>query len=346
MSASARQLSPPSMRAPQMSRRHKAAIVLAALDVEAAAAVVREISDDHLRAFARALSELRAVPPQVLAAVAAEFVAEVERAAAEMPAGVDEARRLLQSIADKPRSDRLLADLSGAGGVDVWRALGDVADDALSTYVTRQRAPVAAAILANLGDERAAAVLALMPRETAAATLFEIAKGKPAAPAIDAIARAIETELLSRRTAASAAAPSTERIIEVMNCLPAGIRDQLMGELAKADGPVAEAVRRNLLTFENLHLRLTESAATAIMREADKAELLVALKAGKSAAPETVAALLGAISKRMADQYEEEIAALAAPSPEEMELAQRRVLSVVRRLASGGEIALKPPAKE
>lgn len=343
MSASARKPSPPALRPQTMSRRHKAAIVLAALDVEAASAVVREISDDHLRAFARALSELRSVPPHVLAAVAAEFVAEVERAVAEMPAGSGEAHRLLQAIADKPRSDRLLAELSGGAPSDVWGALAAVADDALADYVKRQRPPVAAAILSSLGDERAAGVLALLPPQAAATALFEIAKGKPGADAIDAIARAIESELLSRR-AAAVAAPSTERIIDLMNCLPGAVRDTLMEELAKSDGPAAEAVRKNLLTFENLHLRLTESAATAIMRDVDKADLLVALKSGEASAPDTVKALLGAISKRMADQYIEEIAALAAPTPEQGEQAQRRVLGAVRRLVSSGEVKLKPPA--
>jgi len=113
------------------TKTHKAAIVLASLSADAASSLVENISDAQLRAFAKAFSELKAVPPQVLHSVAIEFVAEVQRKRTELAGGVDEARKVLGQITEDERSERIFSDLNGGGGdnsAKVWETFETLGD--------------------------------------------------------------------------------------------------------------------------------------------------------------------------------------------------------------------------
>ena len=65
---------------------------------------------------------------------------------------------------------------------------------------------------------------------------------------------------------------------------------------------------KSVITFEELYRRLPEAGVPIIMREAERSSLLAALRYGEANAQETVDFLLGNISKRMAEQYREELA--------------------------------------
>ena len=328
-----------------LSSAQKAAIVLASLPRETAAAIVAEVGDAHLKSFVRAVSEMKSVPAQARLAIAQEFIAEVLRRKEELPGGSTEAQRILAEITDSARVERILAE---GGGVKrdadgLWRQASELPVARLLSYLQGQRTPVVAAVLLSLPPEKAAEVLAAAPEDFSKPAVGAITRLQP--PDIEtteAIATAVAEELLQSQGAARTVV-ANEPAAAIFDLLPSALRDGLMAHLEAADAPIAAALRRMLITFEQLQARLNEGAVAALFRSADRETLLTALKHGETTAPETVAYLLSNISKRMAEQFREDIAALAAPTEKDGESAQRTLIGVLKRLEKSGAIKIASP---
>lgn len=330
--------------APHLTQAHKAAVILAALSPETATAIVQEISDAHLKAFAIAFSDLKSVPPSLLYAVAQEFIAEVERSSSALAGGVAEAQRMLEQLAEGERVNRILAELHGGGAGSVWKRLATVRADRLLPYLEAQRTPIAAAIIAQMPFEQAAALLSAAEPAFAHAMLSELSRARPPAGEIlDAIAAAVEEEFLKPLANAPGNEGVNEVVGEIINFLPSGKRDAFLAHLESEDEEIGAAVRRSVLTFQDLHVRLPEAGAAALLRAVEKETLLAALKYGKLNAAQSVAFLLANVSKRMAEQYAEEMNAMPDLNEAEGESAQREVMKIVRALAKDGEVKLSPP---
>lgn len=329
---------------PAFTQAHKAAVILAALNPETASAIVQEISDAHLRAFAIAFADLKSVPAPLLHAVAQEFISEVERSASELAGGVAEAKRMLESLAEADRVNRILSELHGGGSQSVWTRLASTQPELLVPYLMTQRLPIAAAILAKLPFDHAAAILSVADAEFAHRLLSELSRGRPpAAEVFDAIASAIEEEFLKPLANAPSTDGVNEIVGEIINYLPSAKRDAFLSHLDAEDAAIGAAVRKSVLTFQDLHVRLPEAGAAALLRAVEKETLLAALKFGRTNASLTVDYLLANVSKRMAEQYAEEMTGMPDLSEEEGETAQRLMMKTVRELAKAGEIKLAPP---
>lgn len=327
-----------------LSAAQKAAIVLASLPRETAAAIVAEVGDVHLKAFVRAVSDMKSVPAQARLAIAQEFIAAVLRRREELPGGPTEAQKILAEITDAARVERIMGESADPkrNAAGIWRKAGELTAEKLLNYLQKQRLPVIAAILMNLPAEKAAEIIGLAPESFSKAAIAAIARLKAPDPETsDAIAIAIEHELLQSRGEANAASVS-EPATEIFDFLPAELRNGLMAHLESTDALIAAALKRTLITFEQLPDRLNESAVAALFRVADRNELLRALKHGEINAPDATNFLLSNISKRMAEQFREELASLSTLSAADGEAAQRQVIAVLKRLEKSGEIKLKP----
>ncbi len=338
------------MKSPQMhlsaslSSAQKAAIVLASLPRETAAAIVAEVGDVHLKSFVRAVSEMKSVPAQARLAIAQEFIAAVLRRKEELPGGPSEAQRILAEITDAARVERVLGEGDGTkrDSSRLWRQAGELPAERLLHYLQEQRLPVIAAVLVNLPTEKAAEVLAQAPGAFSKKAIAAVARLQAPDPETnDAIAAAVEQELL-KSSGPAEAAPASEPATAILDLLPAALRDGLMAHLEAADGPIAKALRKALMTFEQLPDRLNETAVAALFRTADRNDLLRAMKHGNANAPDAVDFLLANISKRMAEQFREELAALPTPSTAEGEAAQRMLIAALKRLEKSGDIKIKP----
>ncbi len=326
-----------------ITKAQKAAIILASLSAETASAIVEDISDAQLRAFASAFSELKSVPPQLLQAVAGEFVSEIQGPSGDLAGGIDEARRVFGALAEEDRLDRIFSDLGGGGADSTWIRLGELDDKTIAEYIQAERMPVAATILSKLGIEKTASVLNCAEPDFSKDILLEMArKGQPSEAAVREIARAVEEDLLTVKPGAPAAGNAGALVGEIINFLPAEKRDAFLEYLQETDKEVGAEARKSVITFEELHQRIPAAAAPALLREIEHDVLLAAIRYGEANAQETVDFLLSNISKRMAEQYREELAEMGEVKQQQGEDAQRSFISTLRKMNRDGDIELIP----
>ena len=334
---------------PEITKAHKAAIVLASLNEEAAKEIVGDISDEELRSFATAFSELKDVPPDMLQTIAAEFLEEAQQSANVLSGGSEEARRVLTAVAEEDRIERVMSGQPIAAtpvdSAEVWERVEGYDDKSLAEYIENERLPVAATILSMLSIDKTAAVLTHADSEFSKTVLLELARRTaPAAQAVNDIAAAIDEALFqvsdSAPTEGSSGPNAGAMVGEIINFLPSEKRDAFMTYLSAADAEVGKEAMKSIITFESLYQRVPEAAAPALLREVAQDVMMTALKFGETNAEETVNFLLGNISKRMAEQYREELAEKNEVEQEDGETAQREFIKAMRRMAENGEFEL------
>ncbi len=322
----------------------KAAIILASLPRETATAIISEIDDAQVGAFFKTLSELTSVPADAASSIAREFIAAVGAIKDEVAGGAAEAQRILFEITNRERAERVVADAAGpALAGDVWKRVAMLPPDRIVNFLLEQRLSVAAVVLSHLPAQSAAEILAKAPDNFAKTILPAMARIQaPSQEAIGAIAMTLEADLLARKAETDSDDGSAESVSEIFNYLPTVLRDALISHLESEAGALGARIRKLLLTFETLPARLTEAAAATLLRTVERDVLLAALKHGESQSMQTVAFLLENMSKRMADQYREDLLALSPPTTGDGEKAQRAMIATVKALEKTGDIKLIP----
>lgn len=318
----------------------KAALIIAALGPEAAGPIVERIGDKHMQAFAEAYARLQKVARKDLIAVVSEFLSNVSKEDDSFKGGVDAARSLVSQLKGAEHAARLFENLGTSEG-DVWRRLGAVAPDALADYLAAKSPQLIAAVLSRLNLDKASAILAALPDEASQAALARLMKPAPVRPeAIDALAAAIESELLAPLEDASNAGNPAEKIGALLNNMSEEKRESLL-QFVESNAPDLLAdVKSAILTFKDLPARLPQKAVTQVMREVEAPTILKAAKYGRKNAPETIEFLFANISQRLVQQYEEQMQEMKPVTVADAEAAQAEIMSAVRKLVADGAFEL------
>ncbi len=115
-------------------------------------------------------------------------------------------------------------------------------------------------------------------------------------------------------------------------------RKKLLDNIDERQPDLVRSIRMKMFTFDDLQT-LDVKTMQKIMREVDAGQLAIALKAATTTLRD---AMLGALSKRAAENVNDEIEGLPDNlSMRAIESAQNGIIDVVRQLESEGEISLE-----
>ncbi len=324
----------------------KAAIILVSMGQDYATPIIDKLSDDHLRAFIRALEQLPDVPRKDLLAAIADFITTLESRKDNFRAGPDRARSIAEDLLNSERVSRLLGTVPepkitrSVSEASVWEQLNKRTPESIAAYITTQRLEIATLILSELPTEKAGEVLSEIPQEMSIPYIARLSETQAIAPhAKTAVTELIAQDFLTapKQNAGSAA---IEFVSGLLSALSKDKRNVVMEGLEKSDPDKAKKIRDGMLVFEDLATRLPPTAVQIIFKEVEKPSLLAALKAGADDAPASVEFLFGNISQRMAEQMKEEIEGMKALSGKEGDKALSELMSFISRLEKDGRITL------
>ena len=115
-------------------------------------------------------------------------------------------------------------------------------------------------------------------------------------------------------------------------------RKKLLDNIDERQPDLVRSIRMKMFTFDDLQT-LDVKTMQKIMREVDAGQLALALKAATTTLRD---AMLGALSKRAAENVNEEIEGLPDNlSMRAIESAQNSIIDVVRQRETEGEISLE-----
>ena len=331
--------------APPLDRAQKAAIVVHLLLSEGADPGVADLPPAAQRRLAHALGSLRGLDRAALRDVVAEFAAELDAAGLRMPRDLPEALRAL----DGRLSPDVLADLaaqSGARGLGAgaWRALDGLADEALSALLAAETPEVSAVVLSQLPPGRAARLLAEAGPDRGGDVAAAFARTAAIGPdAVSAIALSLGRAAGARPPAGLPDAPEA-RVGAILNAATTATRGALLDRLEAEAPDFAARVRGAVFSWEDVPTRLDPRDVPRVLRDVDDGALLAALGAEPDGPVATF--LMGAISKRLAEQMRGQIEEAGPVAPDDAEAGRSAVAAAIRALDDAGTLSLLAPDED
>lgn len=127
-----------------------------------------------------------------------------------------------------------------------------------------------------------------------------------------------------------------DAIVNILNTVDRTTEKHIMESLEIEEPELADEIRKKMFVFEDI-LLLDDRAIQRVLRDVDNADLGVALKAANE---EVQNVIFKNLSKRLAAMIKEDMEFMGPVRMKDVEEAQQKVVSVIRKLEDSGEIVI------
>lgn len=314
-----------------------AAILLMLLEDSDAAAILKHLDPAEVKTLGKAMFEASNATETDVEMALEQFVAsnrDVSSLAVGAPIRI---RGMMHEALGNVRADNILSEIApvnSAPSLNILRWM-DVA--AIVDLLTTEHPQVAAIILSVLTPEVAALAIAGLDEHIQVDLLFRSAKLQSVpAEAIEDLEAILATYSGQQTEASGIKLGGQNDVAKIVNNLSRPLGEKLLKSLRKKDRYLADAIEEDMFVFDNLS-ELDAKSLGAVLRNVDSDKIALAIK-GAGAALATK--MLETLSSRAAQTISDEIAEMGPVKREDVDVAQKAVIAVVRQMAASGEIML------
>jgi flagellar motor switch protein FliG len=262
-------------------------------------------------------------------------VFERASAAAGERGGQEVAKELLSKALDKNKANQLLERISGKLAAGPFDFLHDVDPAQLVNILMPEHPQTVALVLAHLPPLQASQVIAGLPPSVQADIAQRVAMMNPTTPDV---VREVETQLKRKMSSVTTTRHTKvggiPYLVSVLNNVDQATEKTILETLEEQNPELAEEVRKNLFTFEDI-ARLTQRDMITLWRHLDMKQVALGLK---GASDEIKQKFLGAQSSRNQATLNEEIELLGPTRLAQVYEAQDEIVNVIRRLMQTEDI--------
>ncbi len=321
----------------KLSGKQKAAIVLVALGTETAAKILPHLNEAEVEELGLEIARLGSIPAEVRQQVIQEFYEVCLAQNLALEGGIDHARTLLEQAFGTERANEILSRLTRALQMLPFDSIKRVHPTQLSTFLQDEHPQTIALVLAYLEPQAAAAVLSSLPPELRPEVAERLATmGSTPPEVIRRVESVLQRKLSSLASQELTAAGGVKSLVDILQWVDRNTERTIFDALNESNPELAEEVRKLMFTFEDL-LQLDDRAIQQVLKEVEMKELALALKGASDALKEKI---FRNMSERAVNMLKEEIEFMGPVRVRNVEEAQQRIVSIVRRLEEAGEITL------
>ena len=337
----------PSIAHTTLTRRQKAAIVVRFLMNEGADINLTQLPPALQANLTKEIAELRLVDRATLSQVIEEFANELDAVGFSSRGGLADALKLLDGKITPQTAKKLREDAGVRLFEDPWDRIKGLDIDELITLLDQETAEVAAVVLSKLNVPQAAKILAKMPGDRARRITYAISMTQSVTPlAVDRIGQCILAQIDNRPELAFTDEPEN-RIAAILTAADDALRDEVLTGLRDTDAALAERVERAVFTFENIPERIAQNDIPNAIRTVPQSDLIVAFAyARANGLSDIVHFILSALSKRMVDRIEQEMAELGKVTRKDGQAAIAMLVNGIQGQIDAGEIRFVTPDDE
>jgi flagellar motor switch protein FliG len=322
----------------KLDKIEMAAILLMILGEEAAAKILGYLGPKEVQRVGSAMASLSNVRNQDVESVMTEMLGEVEGQTG-LGIGSDEYIKatLVKALgADKAGGliDRILMG-GNTTGLDTlkWMDARSVSD-----VIRYEHPQIQAIIIAYLDPDHSAQVLSQIPdprvREDLIVRVAALESVQPAA--LKELNDILEKQFSGTSGAKASTMGGAKVAAEIMNNVDSVIEAEIMEAIAEADEELAQQIQDLMFVFDNLS-EVDDRGIQALLREISSDVLITALKGADEPLREKI---FKNMSKRAAELLRDDLEAAGPVRVSDVEVAQKEILTVARKMAESGEIVL------
>jgi flagellar motor switch protein FliG len=319
----------------------RVAAILLTMGKSLSARLMKHFDPDEIKRITRSAADLRPVPAQALGVLIEEFATQFA-IGASLVTSPAEVEKMLDGVLPKEQVAEILGDLAGSPDRSVWERISTIGETSLAAHLEREHPQTAALILSRVKPGTAAKVISHMAAERRDGIIRRLITIKPP---VDDTLRLLERILHHEFTVGFARDTGGEvhrHLAEIINRMDSSEIDQVMSSLAVSRPKAAEALKRQLFTFDDL-AKVSQRARATLF---DKVPADKAVTALKGASPELREMVLSALSSRVRKMIEQELSSGQPVPAREVAEARRTITDLALAMAGRGEIDIRGDGEE
>ncbi len=321
----------------ELKGTQRAALLLMTLGEADAAEVLKFMSPREVQSIGTAMASLNSISRDQANVVLERFITEVEDQTAFGVGTEDYVRKVLTGAfgAGKANAfiDRIMIGQDARGLDELkWMSSREVAD-----IVDGEHPQIVAIIIAYLDSVQAAEVIELLPEELRTEVVIRIARlSDVQQSALAEIENLIANKSSNKKSGGSEKVGGDKVAANIINSLGGGKGEELLDKIKERNEELSTRIQEMMFVFDTL-LNVDDRGIQTLLREVSNDLLVVALKGCDPAVRDKI---LRNMSKRAAALLSEDMEARGPIKLSEVEVAQKEILDVARRMADAGDLDL------
>ena len=315
----------------------KAAVLLVSLDAEASATILRQLDHEVVEDLTREIAQLDIIDVDMRGAVVEEFynMALARRYAKQ--GGLAYARTLLEKAMPGDKAKMVLKMIEQEVYKKPFAFLAKTDADNLMTFIQDEHPQTIALILSHVQPDKASSILAGLPLEKQLEVVTRIATMDNTNPeVIREVERGLEMRLSGIVSRTTQVVGGVEAVAAMLNLADRTTEKGILEAMEGEDPDLVEQIRRLMFVFEDI-LLVNDKGIQLVLKEIENEELSLALK---TATEELCDKIFRNMSERAAQLIKEDMEYMGPVRVSDVELAQQKVVDIVRRLEDSGELII------
>ena len=324
----------------QLNASQKLAAFLVIMGEDAAADIVKNFDDNERELVCAEMANLPLLDSQQQGEVLQEFTEMAVEARSGISGSVDFTRSVLEKSVGLFKAAEIIGRVGTARtSVASMQQIIDLDSTSITNLLKEEDAQTIALVLSYLSAAKGSEVLMGLPERQREIVVEKLAtlESTPI-EVVETLGDVLSSKVGERVSRALNQTGGEKSAAAVLNAMSKDDRKKLLDNIDERQPDLVRSIRMKMFTFDDLQT-LDVKTMQKIMREVDAGQLAIALKAATTTLRD---AMLGALSKRAAENVYEEIEGLPDNlSMRAIESSQNGIIDVVRQLETEGEISLE-----
>ncbi|MDR0760112.1 MAG: flagellar motor switch protein FliG [Treponema sp.] len=321
----------------EFTGRQKAAIFLVSVGSDISSEIFKYLREDEIETLTFEIARLESIEPEQKDAILQEFQELMMANQFITMGGIDYARELLEKALGNQKAADIINRLTSSLQVRPFDFIRRTDPAHLLNFIQQEHPQTIALILAYLEPNKASIILQNLPHEVQSDVARRIATMDRTSPEVlREVERVLEKKLSTLSSEDYTTAGGVESIVEILNLVDRASEKQIIEALEDDDPELAEEIKKRMFVFEDIVL-LGDRDIQKVLREVDSQELAKALK---SVDTEVQDKIFKNMSKRAAGMLKEDMEFMGPVRLKDVEEAQQKIVSIIRRLEDSGEIVI------
>lgn len=315
----------------------KAAILLIALGPEKSAMIFKHLKEEEIEELTLEIANTRSVTPQVKEEIIEEFyqVCLAQQYIAE--GGINYAKELLEKALGSERAMSVIGKLTASLQVKPFEFVRKTDASQLLNFIQDEHPQTIALILSYLSPQQAAMIVSALPPERQADVARRIAVMDRTSPdVVKEVEKVLESKLVSLVNQDYTIIGGVDAVVDILNTVDRSTEKHIMETLEVEEPELADEIRKKMFVFEDI-LLLDDRAIQRVLRDVENSDLGLALKGANE---QVQNAIFNNLSKRLAVMIKEDMDFMGPVRMKDVEEAQQKIVSVIRKLEETGEIVI------
>lgn len=329
--------------ASEITSAQKAAAVIVALGSDTASKIYKYLKEDEVEQLTYEVARLTHLSSDETGDILNDFYKLCLTQKVVTDGGIEYARNVLEKAYGAQTANNLLDRITKSIRTKAFEFLRKADYKNLLATIQNEHPQTIALILSYTRADQAATVITDLPPEKRVDVVQRIATMDRTSPDIIKIVESNLSDKFSNILSVDFTQfGGVDYAADVMNNIDRGSEKEIFDELNRRNAELSEEIRQKMFVFEDIPI-LDDMSIQRFLREVDSKDLVYALKGANQEVSDVI---FKNMSSRSAETVKSDLEYTHNVRLRDVEEAQQRIVGVIRRLESEGELVISKGGKD